>query len=79
MKPVLTMKKIFLVALLVGVASCVRLPRCNLTDVVEGDMMFTPEQKANRYTKNGMSNEWYRWKGGVIYYQLDSSIREYFI
>ncbi|KAL5277302.1 hypothetical protein ACFFRR_002498 [Megaselia abdita] len=72
------MKTFLLVALFVGIASCVRLQKSDNPDLIEGDMMLTPRQKEMFYSKdvarNGMINEWYRWPNGIVYYKFDRAV-----
>ncbi|KAL5277316.1 hypothetical protein ACFFRR_002511 [Megaselia abdita] len=74
------MKAFLLVALFIGIASCVPLQKVSHPDVVDGDMILTPMQKEMLFSpnsplsRNGLINEWFRWENGIIYYQLDPSV-----
>lgn len=68
------------IVLLFGIAACFKLPvASNHPDIVEGDMMLTPEQKEMLYskTRNGVTDLALRWPYAVVYYQIDPWIRKY--
>lgn len=77
------MKSLCLVILFVGIATCIPVQLSKNPNLVEGDMMLTPEQKEWLYStsetesRNGVTNPLMKWPGGVVYYRMDASLRKF--
>lgn len=71
---------IALIALFIGIAASFKLPHASTRpDIVEGDMLLTPEQKEMLYseTRHGVTDLRLRWPNAVVYYQMDPWIRKF--